>query len=214
MKIMKSFILLSILGAALVGCSTESENTTQPVTEQKSDVTEQQPADKQESAEQSKDEKKVEAKEPEQKVEEQAPVKEEESKEETKQIDWQAQLKDIAKSEGTPTEKATNIELLARQYAKTVAADEVSEFANYIVSEYKDKNYLHDINDSTYMLTNIFKSVVVEKYYDDEALQPIDKFAFDFYQNTKYTYRGADAVDSDSVKSNENQMDKALKEIG
>ncbi|CDN41255.1 hypothetical protein BN871_AD_00100 [Paenibacillus sp. P22] len=67
-------------------------------------------------------------------------------------------------------------------------------------------------NDS-YMLTNIFKSVVIEKHYDDAKATPIDRFAFDFYQNTKYTYRGADAVDSDSVKSNEEQMDKSLSKI-
>jgi hypothetical protein len=201
MKIAKSFILLSILGTVLMGCS----SNTQPATEQKVDVSEQNPPDKQQTEEKQKV------------VEEQPTEKEEESKEETaetNQIDWQAQLKDIAKSDGTPTEKATNVELLARQYVKTVVADEVSEFANYIVSEYKNKNYLHDITDSAYMLTNIFKSVVVEKYYDDKDQQPIDNFAFDFYQNTKYTYRGADAIDSDSVKSNEKQMDKALKKIG
>jgi len=38
-------------------------------------------------------------------------------------------------------------------------------------------------------------------------------FAFDYLQNMKYTYRGADTVDSESVKSNEEQMNKALKEI-
>lgn len=41
------------------------------------------------------------------------------------------------------------------------------------------------------MLTNIFKSTVVEQNY--AGGEPIKEFAFEFYQNTKYTYRGADA---------------------
>jgi hypothetical protein len=57
------------------------------------------------------------------------------------------------------------------------------------------------IKNNEYMLTNIFKSAVVESSYDAREMMPIDDFAFDFWQNTKYTYRGVDSLDSDAVKS-------------
>lgn len=48
---------------------------------------------------------------------------------------------------------------------------------------------------------------------DDAENLPLDSFAFDFYQNTKYVYRGVDAVDSESVLANEHQMNKAILKI-
>ena len=62
------------------------------------------------------------------------------------------------------------------------------------------------------MLENIFKSQVVEQFYDGD--EPMKEFAFDFWQNSKYVYRGVDTPDSAAVKSNEEQMDKALAEMG
>ncbi|MWC26620.1 hypothetical protein [Paenibacillus sp. MMS18-CY102] len=159
-------------------------------------------------------------------VEKSKPATEDTSKESNKQIaeskttapeskvDWAAQIKEVSgATDLTETEKADKIEGLARKYTKTVSETELNEFQTYVVNEYKSKAYLTDIKNDEYMLTNIFKAVVIEKHYDDSEQLPIDKFAFDFYQNSKYTYRGADTVDSDSVKSNEKQMNKALEQI-
>ncbi|EFM13006.1 conserved hypothetical protein [Paenibacillus curdlanolyticus YK9] len=129
-------------------------------------------------------------------------------------VDWAAQINEVSGSTDlTETEKADRIEGVARKYAKTVSETELQEFETYVLSEHKNKRYLKDIKNDQYMLTNIFKSVVIEKHYEDSEQLPIDKFALDFYQNTKYTYRGEDAVNSDSVKSNEQQMNKALEQI-
>lgn len=125
--------------------------------------------------------------------------------------EWNTSITELAANNLTTTEKADGAEKLARAYKSS--SEELKEFEAYIVDEFKNSKYLSDITNSEYMLTNIFKSVVVERSYEDNEMNPIDKFAHDFYQNTKYTYRGADAVDSESVKSNEDQMNKALAEI-
>ncbi len=120
-------------------------------------------------------------------------------------------IKKIATSDKTETEKFDEVTVKARNYKPT--SDELNEFENYIVNEYKNGTYLIDIKNHEYMLTNIFKATVVERQHDDKDQQPIDNFAFDFLQNTKYTYRGVDAVDSEAVKSNEEQMNKALSKM-
>ncbi|WP_052350318.1 hypothetical protein [Paenibacillus gorillae] len=126
-------------------------------------------------------------------------------------VDWNAQVKTIATKDASTTEKFDEVTMLARKY--TVRKEQLKEFEKYILDEYKQGNYLKDISNDEYMLSNIFISTVVERHYDDKDALPIDRFAFDFLQNTKYTYRGADTVDSDSVKSNEEQMNKAIESI-
>lgn len=125
--------------------------------------------------------------------------------------DWKSEVDKIAKSEKTTTQKFDEVTKLARAYKAD--EKELKEFETYIIDEFKSKRYLKDIKNDSYMLTNIFKSTVVERNYDDKKEVPIDAFAFDFLQNTKYTYRGADAVDSQSVKSNESQMNKSLQKM-
>ncbi len=44
--------------------------------------------------------------------------------------------------------------------------------------------------------------------------KPMDSFAFDFLQNSKYSYRKVENMTSESILSNEEQMDKALVEMG
>ena len=62
-------------------------------------------------------------------------------------------------------------------------------------------------------MSNLFQANVIEKYYDDSEQIPMDYFALDFAQNTKFTYRGMETVDSESVKLNEEQMNEALAKI-
>ncbi|WNS78792.1 hypothetical protein RRU94_02275 [Domibacillus sp. DTU_2020_1001157_1_SI_ALB_TIR_016] len=64
-----------------------------------------------------------------------------------------------------------------------------------------------------YMLGNIFKSEVVENHYKNSQQDPVDAFAFDFWQNTKYVYCSVDAPVGQPVQVNEEQMDKALPKI-
>ncbi|MGF7049099.1 hypothetical protein J2T13_003607 [Paenibacillus sp. DS2015] len=126
-------------------------------------------------------------------------------------VDWKSSVATIAKSDKTETEKFDEVNVLAKSYVPNEG--EIKEFEDYIVKEFNDGTYLSDIKNHEYMLTNIFKANIVEQHYDDSENNPIVKFAYDFWQNTKYTYRGADTVDSDAVKSNESQMTKSLAKI-
>lgn len=121
---------------------------------------------------------------------------------------WESEIAAIAASDGSETEKADAAESLAKKYEPN--NEELFSYFEYLVGELANKTYLNQIENDKYMLTNIFKSVLVEKYAQNDHLKD---FAFDFYQNTKYTYRGVDAVDSESVLSNEEQMAKALSQI-
>ncbi|MDF9845408.1 MULTISPECIES: hypothetical protein [unclassified Paenibacillus] len=123
-------------------------------------------------------------------------------------ISWESAIKQISQSDTDPTQKADAAEVLARDYQPS--AEEIKDFQSQIIEEFTAQNYLSQNNEAEYMLTNIFKSVVVERANEGS---PIGDFAYDYYQNTKYTFRGADAPDSESVKSNEEQMKKALDKI-
>lgn len=124
------------------------------------------------------------------------------------QVSWEDKVKEVASSEGTTTEKFDQITLFANDYKPTKG--EIKDFEQYIIKEYKDKKYLNDISNHEYMLGNIFKSYVIEKYYNDDEKKPMDSFALDFFQNSKYNYRGVDTKTSESTLSNEKQMDEAL----
>lgn len=129
-----------------------------------------------------------------------------------KNVTWQEKVKEVAASDGSKTEKFDQISMYARDYKPTKA--EIKEFSDYIIQQYKDKKYIMDINNDEYMLEEIFKADVVQRYYDDVDKNPMDSFAFDFWQNTKYNYRGVDTMTNDSTISNEKQMDKALDQMG
>lgn len=122
--------------------------------------------------------------------------------------DWEKEISGIIATGGSKTEKADAVEALAKKYEPQ--NEELFDYFQYMVGELPDRKYLAQIDDDEYMLTNIFKSVLVEKHAENDHLKD---FAFDFYQNTKYTYRGADTVDSESVLSNEKQMADALSQI-
>lgn len=124
---------------------------------------------------------------------------------------WEETVKSIALSDKTPTEKFDEVSMYANDYDGT--DEEVNEFEEFIINEFTSGKYLSDLENHEYMLSNIFKAQVIESFYDDSEQNPKDKFAFDFLQNSKYTYRGVDAVDSESVLSNEEQMKKALEEM-
>lgn len=83
----------------------------------------------------------------------------------------------------------------------------VNKFEKEIVNDYKSKKYLTN-NDPTKM-EHLFMATVVEHWYDDKLGYPIDKFAFDYLQNLKDTYRGI----NDSVQANEQQMNKILPQL-
>ncbi len=136
------------------------------------------------------------------------PVAKSAKEEQSEGTTWAETIKQIAKSDSAPTEKADAAESLARKYKPD--NEELLDYFIYISKEFADGTYLSQIDNDEYMLTNIFKSVLVEKHTQNKNLKD---FAFDFYQNTKYTYRGVEAVDSDSVVSNEEQMTKSFLQI-
>lgn len=123
---------------------------------------------------------------------------------------WQDKVKEIAALNNTSTEKFDTIVAYAKKYPSTKA--EIKEFENYIIAEYTNKEYLADIKDEAYLLGNIFKAYVINRYYGDEET-PINDFVYGFYQNSNNVLRGIESSNSNTIKYNERQMDKALTAI-
>jgi len=128
----------------------------------------------------------------------------------TEDATWQGKVKEVASFNSTPSKKFDTIEAYAKKYPATKA--EIKEFEDYIVAEYKNKKYLADVQNNEYMLGNIFKAYVVNRYYGEEET-PINDFVFGFYQNSNYTFKGLESINSNAIKYNERQMDKALTAI-
>ncbi|MDC2864559.1 hypothetical protein [Bacillus sp. BP-3] len=138
----------------------------------------------------------------------QTTTKETAAKETAKTVSWNDKIKEVASSDKNATEKSDEISKYAHDYKPT--DDQVEKFFNDIIKEYKDKNYIKDISNHEYMLTNIFKSQVVEKNAQEKVMQD---FAFDFLQNSKYNYRGVEKPTSAATLANERQMDKSLNKM-
>ncbi|MED0662172.1 hypothetical protein [Geobacillus thermodenitrificans] len=140
--------------------------------------------------------------------------KEEPTKEQTNENEeaavWKLKIKEIAENDDKPSDKYYAVEKLMMEYKTKFNKNEIEQFKNDIINDYKSGDYLSELDNHERMLTNIFKSYIVEQNSEGA----VKDFAFDYHQNLKYTYRGVDTVDSSAVKSNERQMDKALKEIG
>ncbi|KAB2448999.1 hypothetical protein ACQCWD_07595 [Bacillus thuringiensis] len=121
---------------------------------------------------------------------------------------WEEKIKNVASSNKNPNEKFHEVSKYAQNYKPT--KDEVKQFGDAIIKEYKDRNYIKDISTHEYMLTNIFKSQVVDR---NTSEKPLKDFAFDFWQNSKYNYRAVENATSGTTVANEHQMDKALNMI-
>ncbi|TPV44908.1 hypothetical protein [Bacillus dicomae] len=130
------------------------------------------------------------------------------AKENVKTVDWGNKIKEVASSDKSTTEKFDEVSKYAHDYKPS--SDEVKQFGNDIIKEYKDKNYIKDISNHEYMLTNIFKSQVVD---GNASEKPLKDFAFDFWQNSKYNYRGVENASSSATQANERQMDKSLSKM-
>lgn len=130
--------------------------------------------------------------------------------ESTEDVTWQDKVKEVASLDSPPSKKFDTIEAYAKKYPATKA--EIKEFEDYIIAEYKNKKYLADVQNDEYMLGNIFKAYVVNRYYGEEET-PINDFVFGFYQNSNYTFKGLESTNSNAIKYNERQMDKALTAI-
>jgi hypothetical protein len=131
---------------------------------------------------------------------------------EKEKVTWNEKVREIADENGTETEKFDQISSFAREYKPT--EEEVKQFQDEIIKEYKENRYIMDISNHEYMLGNIFKSDVVLRHYKNDPKNPMGNFAMNFWQNSKYNYRGVENMTSESTLINEKQMDKALEEIG
>lgn len=120
---------------------------------------------------------------------------------------WNESLEEIINSSDAPSDKFYSLETVMSN--AEVSEDDIKSFKQEILSSYKDKTYLSNTTDDETMLNLIFKSYIVEQNEENEWKD----FAFDFHQNVKYVYRGAETPDSDSVKSNEAQMDKVISKL-
>lgn len=131
---------------------------------------------------------------------------------ENEKISWDVKVKEVATGKGTETEKFDQISSFARNYKPT--EEEIKQFQDDIIKEYKENRYIMDISNHGYMLGNIFKSDVTLRHFKDDPKDPMAKFAMNFWQNSKYNYRGVENMTSESTLINEKQMDKALEEMG
>lgn len=120
-------------------------------------------------------------------------------------VNWKKEIKEISKSGDVESDKYNALEMFLVTYEAT--EDETKQFAKDIVKDYKSGKYLEGTDYEK--LVKIFKSYVVQK----NANGSVKEFAFDYFQNQKYVYRGVDQPDSSAVQSNERQMNKALKNI-
>ncbi|HDR8487755.1 TPA: hypothetical protein QC445_004617 [Bacillus cereus] len=146
---------------------------------------------------------------PQEQPEQEQPKKEDTAAKETvKTVDWGNKVKEVASSDKSTTEKFDEVSKYAQGYKPS--KDEVKQFGDEIIKEYKDKNYIKDVSNHEYMLNNLFKSQVVDKNASDKNLKD---FAFDFWQNSKYNYRGVENATSSATQANERQMDKALSKM-
>ncbi|MGE7789859.1 hypothetical protein [Lysinibacillus sp. NPDC096259] len=130
--------------------------------------------------------------------------------ESTEDATWQTKVKEVASLNSTSSKKFDTIEAYAKKYPATKT--EIKEFEDYMKAEYKNKKYLADVQNNEYMLENIFKAYVVNRYYGEEET-PINDFVFGFYQNVNYTFKGLESINSHAIKYNERQMNKALASI-
>lgn len=135
------------------------------------------------------------------------PTPKEESKLEDVDSNWQEQISTIANNSDLAKDKFYALELYMMNYVTT--PELVEQFKVEIVEDYKSGTYLSELENHQRMLSNIFKSYIVEQNSEGA----IKDFAFDYFQNLKYTYRGVDTIDSAAVKSNEDQMNKALNKM-
>ena len=209
-----ALMIVSFIGFGFTYESVDTTETDKEKVETVANPKEKTPEEKALAEQKAKDEAEMKAKAEEEarlKAEADAKAKVEEESSAVKVATWQDKVKVVAAMNGTPTNKYDAIMLYAKEYPVTEA--EIKEFEEYIIAEYKSKNYVADINNAEYMLSNIFRANVINKFYG-QVNTPINSFAFDFFQNTKYTYRGVDTVDSSAVRSNERQMDKALNKMG
>ncbi|PFV80117.1 hypothetical protein [Bacillus thuringiensis] len=126
----------------------------------------------------------------------------------TSSSQWMNKVTEIASSDKTPNEKFDEISMYSHSYKPT--KDEIKTFGDEIIKEYTNKAYIKDVSNHEYMLTNIFKSEVVER---NASEKPLKDFAFDFWQNSKYNYRGVENATSTATQANERQMDKALRKM-
>ncbi|WP_242312064.1 hypothetical protein [Bacillus cereus group sp. BfR-BA-01331] len=146
---------------------------------------------------------------PQEQPEQEQPKKEDTAAKETvKTVYWGNKVKEVASSDKSTTEKFDEVSKYAQVYKPS--KDEVKQFGDEIIKEYKDKNYIKDVSNHEYMLNNLFKSQVVDKNASDKNLKD---FAFDFWQNSKYNYRGVENATSSATQANERQMDKALSKM-
>lgn len=120
---------------------------------------------------------------------------------------WNESLEEIINSSDAPSDKFYALEKVMMEV--DVAESDIESFKQDILTAYKEKTYIADPTNDSVMINFIFKSYMVEQ---NETAAWKD-FAFDFYQNTKYVYRGVDAPDSDAVKANEAQIDKVINNL-
>lgn len=125
---------------------------------------------------------------------------------------WEDKMKEVAAKNATETEKFDEISSFAREYKPT--DEEIEQFQEDVIKEYKENRYIMDLSNHEYTLRNIFKSDVILRYYKNDPKNPMAKYAMNFWQNSKYNYRGVENMTSESTLINEKQMDKALEEMG
>lgn len=128
--------------------------------------------------------------------------------------DYNKEIQNII-DENSGESASTKYQLISEYaYKYKPSKKQLNAFTQYIINDYKNGTYLNRADEDKYMLTNIFKALLVERYYaDNTGSNPYAEFAFDFMQNTRDVYRGNQVVGDQVTQANERQMDKSLAEM-
>ena len=123
--------------------------------------------------------------------------------------DWAARVAEIAASDTSPTEKHDAVIWLSDEFVMDEAA--IAQQLEYIVGEFRSGDYITRLTEEEYAVTNMFIALTLEQSASDPEVAGL---AFDFFQNTKYVYRGVDAPGSEPVLANERQIEAAIASLG
>lgn len=139
--------------------------------------------------------------------------------EEPNDINWYQEIDYIAfNGEYDNAEKYEETMVMAEKYfnagsKNSVFQDEIKLFEQEMIQTFKDRTYVTKYQDTEFMLQNLFKSRIIELYYEDAQKHPMNIFSFDYHTNVKNVFESIEDAEGDWVKATEVEMSITLKEI-
>ena len=125
---------------------------------------------------------------------------------------WEAEVQRIVESDSSLGDKSREIDELARGY--NLETDDLIEQGEYLIAEVKSRNLVAQADNKAYLFRAQFIARSIDRHLDDSLAQPIDGFAFDFYQIVRDLARETESPDGNFVQANLQQLDRAIQEQG